>query len=118
MDPERQIAQLGQGGLGLLGCPIQAASDFRVAIVTELAPRDLQLEGQRHEPLLGAVVEVPLDALPLAIAGLDDPRARRANLAELRLDLGGQPIVLDRQPHRAGDRGHRGRARRAGSRRG
>ena len=36
------------------------------------------------EPLLGAVVEVALEPLALGVAGLDDPRARGAELLELR----------------------------------
>ena len=35
MDPEGQVAQLGQRRLRFVGCPIEAASDFRVAGVAE-----------------------------------------------------------------------------------
>ena len=54
-------------------------------------------------------MEVSLDPPTLEIPGLDDPRARGADLLELRFHLGRQPIVLDRQPHGAGDRGHEAR---------
>ena len=60
---------------------------------------DLQLQRDGDEPLLCAVVEVALDLSPRAVGGLEDPRARRAHLGELRLDdlalaqrlLGGAP---------------------------
>ena len=109
MDPERQVAQLGEGCQGLFCCPIQAASDGRVTTVTQRASRDLQLEAERDESLLGAVMEVSLDPPALEIPGLDDPCARGADLLELRFDLGRQSIVLDRQPHGAGDRGDQAR---------
>ena len=109
MDPERQVAQLHEGGLRFIGCPIEAASDFRVAGLAEFGPGDPQLEAQRDEPLLGAVMEVALDPPALEIPGLDDPCARGADLLELRFDLGRQPIVLDRQPHGAGNRGDQAR---------
>ena len=55
------------------------------------------------EPLLGAVVEVALEALPLGVARLDDPRSRRAQLLETCPHLGLQPLVLEREPR---GRGH------------
>ena len=48
-------------------------------------------------------MEIPLDPSPLEIPGLDDPRPRCADLLELGFDLRGEPIVLDRQTHGAGD---------------
>ena len=41
-----------------------------------------EVERERDEPLLGAVVEVALEALALLLAGLDDPRAGAAQLVE------------------------------------
>ena len=52
---------------------------------------------QGNESLLGAVVEVALDAAPLGVAGLDDPCPRGANLLELRANLGRKPLILDRK---------------------
>src|SRR4051794_20922939 len=45
-------------------------------------------EGQGHETLLGAIVEVAFDPLSLGVAGRDDPGSRRLDLVELSLDLG------------------------------
>ena len=56
----------------------------------ELLGRDREVDAQRHEALLGAVVQVALDAPPLGVAGLEDPLARGAQLA---LEV----TVLDRQ---------------------
>ena len=107
MDPERQVAQLGEGGQGLVRCALQAASDGRVATVAQRASRDLQLEAERDEPLLGAVMEVSLDPPSLAVAGLDDPRPRGADLLELGLDLALQAERSRRSVARARSRATR-----------
>ena len=62
-----------------------------------------------------------------ASAGGDDPLARRLHLLELGADLGGEPLVVEREPRGGGDRApaapapraarRRGRARRARRRR-
>ena len=40
-----------------------------------------QLDGERGQPLLGAVVEVALEPPPLGVGGLDQARAGRARAA-------------------------------------
>ena len=80
------------------------ASDLGIPIVADLEPGEAECKRQRHEPLLGTIVEVSFDPLPFGIARLDDPRPRLPDLAELGLDLGLQAIVLDRQPDGAGHR--------------
>ena len=64
----------------------------------------LQLERQRHEPLLGAVVEVTLDAASLLVSGRDDPCTRLLDLGELGLQLRLEPGVLEREACRSGRR--------------
>ena len=59
----------------------------------------------RHQPLLRAVVQVALDPPPLGLRGLDDPRARRAQLLEPGAQLGLQALVLEREPGRRAGRG-------------
>ena len=54
--------------------------------------------GQGQEPLLGAVVEVPLEPAALGIGGLDDASAGGAELAELGEQFGLQPFVLQAEP--------------------
>ena len=74
-----------------------AASSSRAATRTSSAPagselhlrlREPQRERQRDEPLLGAVVEVPLEPAPRFVAGLDDPGSRRSDLLLLLPALG------------------------------
>ena len=48
-------------------------------------------------------MEVALEPLPLGVAGLDDARARGAQLLEPRAHLGLEALVLEREP---GGRGH------------
>ena len=60
-----------------------------------------QGQADRHEPLLGAVVDVALEPAPLLVAGGDDAGARRLDLRELAADLDAQARDLDRQPRRA-----------------
>ena len=72
-----------------------------------LQPRagQLQVQGECQQPLLGAVVEVALDSSALPVAGLDDARARGAQLLEPGAELGVEALVLHPQPRRGGDRG-------------
>jgi hypothetical protein len=71
----RELAQLGQGRLGLGRGLVQADPRRRVEVVAEPGSGQAQRQGQGHEALLGTVVEVPLHALSLGIAGRDNPRA-------------------------------------------
>jgi hypothetical protein len=48
-------------------------------------------------------VEVALEPAPFGIARFDDPRARYAQVVELREDFGLQAIVLEREPKRGAD---------------
>jgi hypothetical protein len=58
----------------------------------------LYCEPEREQPLLRAIVQIALQAPPLRIAGGYDPRARRTQLGQLRLQLGVQPCVLQHNP--------------------
>jgi hypothetical protein len=60
---------------------------------------------QRHESLLGAVVQVALDPPPFVVARLQDAVAGGDHLVQLSPDLGVQPLVLDGHPGRGGRRG-------------
>ncbi len=62
-----------------------------------------ELDAERDEPLLGAVVEVALEPAPLLVAGLDDPRPRRLDLGELDAHLDAQARHLDRERRRRED---------------
>ena len=79
VDPARELAQLVEG-----------RAEFRLRVGDELmgpqgvvvdhAVRHPQLKRERDEPLLRAVVQVPLEAAPLGVSGLDDAGARRGEL--------------------------------------
>ncbi len=71
------------------------ASIARLARQRALHAADLQAE--RDEPLLGAVVEVALEPPALLVAGLDDPHARGLHLLQLQPDLDAQARDLDRE---------------------
>ena len=79
MDAARQLAQLvepaGEVGLGGLQ---QLPGGLRVAL--EPRGHHAQLERDRDEALLRAVVQVALEPLPLGVADLDEPRARGGEL--------------------------------------
>ena len=57
-----------------------------------------QREPDRDEPLLGTVVQVPLEPSPLLVARRDDPRPRGLDLVELAPQRDAQARDLDRQP--------------------
>ena len=50
-----------------------------------------------NKALLGAIVEVALKTSTFTFRRVDDPHPRRAELVELQLALGMQPLVLDDQ---------------------
>jgi len=57
----------------------------------------LELDPERDEALLGAVVDVAFNASALAISGFDDARPRRSQIVELGQRFGAEPFVVDRQ---------------------
>ena len=58
---------------------------------------DVEPDREGREPLLGAVVEVTLDAPPLRVGRLHDPGPRRHHLLELGADLRREPLVRERE---------------------
>ena len=80
----------------------------------EARRRELELDAQADEPLLGAVVEVALDPPALAVGRRDDPRARLGELLERPAQVGHQALVLKHDERVRARRGEqRGRRRRA-----
>ena len=53
-------------------------------ILLEALARELQLDHQRDQPLLRAVVEVAAEPAALGVTGLHQPRARRAQRLQPR----------------------------------
>ena len=85
-------------------------------VLLELRADHAQVERDRHEPLLRAVVQVALEPPALGVAGLDDARARRGQLLvgvgvreRLRDQLGEvAQALLDAVRERVGRPGPRG----------
>ena len=88
------------------------ASSSRAAgarIGVELAPRHAELQRERDEPLLSAVVQVALQPAPLAHRHLDEPGPRRLELLDPRAELGLEALVLELQRRRGRRRAHEAR---------
>ena len=75
-------------------------------VVAQPGAREPHVQRHRDEPLLGAVVEVALQAAALLQADAEHPLARGAQLLDLRAQLGVQPLVLERERGRRADRVH------------
>ena len=74
MDAARQLAQLVERP-GELGLRLDEQAEDVVGAALERALGEPQLQCERDEPLLGAVVQVALQPAALGVAGLDDARA-------------------------------------------
>ena len=61
---------------------------------------ELELDAQRDEPLLCAVVQVPGDPPSFGVGRRQQTRSRRPDLEQHLLGSGGEPLALER------DRGH------------
>ena len=57
-----------------------------------------ELDRERDELLLGAVVQVALDPLPLIILRAHQPEPRRPQVVDRGLQLGGEPDVAEDKP--------------------
>ena len=66
--------------------------------------QELELDPEGDQPLLRAVVQVPLQAPPLMVGRRHDPRARLAHLAEGRLHPICQAAVVQRDQRVRADR--------------
>ena len=72
--------------------------ELGVGAAAEPALRAPELERERDEALLRAVVDVALDPAALVVGGRDDARARLLHLLELGAELGVEARVLEREP--------------------
>ena len=105
MDPARQLAQLADRLLGLTGGGVQLHPDVlgdreRVGG----AASSLERQHDADEPLLGAIVEVPLEAPALVLGGGDDPLSRLRDRLELLPSLGLEALVLEGKTEHPHDR--------------
>ena len=77
-----------------------------LGVLSDPAPDQGELEGEGHQPLLRAVVQVALEPPALLVACGHQALARRAQLLQLRLGLRVQVIVLERDRRGGADRLH------------
>ena len=75
----------------------------------ELALGEAELQRERDEPLLGAVVQVALEPAALEHRDVDEPRARALELLDAGAQLGLEALVLELQRGRRGRRAHEAR---------
>ena len=98
MHPPGHLAQLGgrvqQLPAGVLGLSHQVGVTRRRSTLDQRA----ELHAERHQPLLGAVVEVALDPPPGGVLGGDDPARGRLQLGRLAGHLLEAGPVVDDQP--------------------
>ena len=59
--------------------------------------RELKLDPQRDQPLLGSVMQVPLDLLPGIVGARDRARMRVAHLPDQVCDVDREPLILQTQ---------------------
>jgi hypothetical protein len=86
-----ELAQLRDRGLDLID---PGADSVAEPVDVAVDRRGAQLQRQGEQPLLRAVVQVPLDPPPLGQLGCGDPGPGLADLGELQHDRGAQPGVL------------------------
>ena len=87
-EPADEVAELDDRRLRL---PVRAADELarRLGVVLELLAREAEVEPERDEPLLRAVVEVALDPPPLLDRGVDRA-ARVCSSVSIRSSLRGR----------------------------
>ncbi len=92
----RQVADLGDGGPHVGGDLVEDLGGGRpvLRLAREQLPRQAEVHGERHQVLLGTVVDVALDPPALGVGGGDEPQARGAQL------LVGPPEVVQAGPKR------------------
>ena len=75
----------------------------RLRIAALLRAGQPDREAQSEQRLLGAVVEVALDAATFGVGRAHQPCARLADVVQAGAQIGLEPRVLEREPGRGGD---------------
>src|SRR3954451_24356666 len=94
MEAPRNGAKLVERDSDLLPRLIETRAS--VLIARDLLLEQAELERERDQALLGAVVQVALQSLPLPLSGLDHASARSLQLLQMRLLFGLQACILER----------------------
>src|SRR5689334_4521790 len=99
---QRRVDPAGQGAQ-VIQCRVQAVPELAGELpdlggVVRGVVQHGELDHERDELLLGAVVQVPFDPLPFLVLGPDQPPSRRPQVVDGGLQLGGQADVAQHQP--------------------
>jgi predicted nuclease with RNAse H fold len=103
METPCHIPEFLEGGRDLAPGPVKTGPRFGVDITVGL--EDTELQRDRDESLLGAIVKVALEALPFLLPGLEDSSPRTAQLVETCPKLGLEPSVVECHPDSSSDCG-------------
>jgi succinyl-CoA synthetase alpha subunit len=87
VDPASHLTELGQRLVELAPCLVHSHGEIGLTSRCGTLSRGLQGQGERDQALLGAVVEIPLDASTGLVLGGDDALGRRPQLSGLDGDL-------------------------------
>ena len=105
MNPARQLAQFTRRLVELFKRRVEQRGRL-LRIARDQVSRQAEIDAERHQPLLCSVVEVPLQPLAFRVSRGDDPRARGAELVNVRTQLGVQPLILECERCGGADRPH------------
>ena len=89
--------------LGLVCQRREALDDLLRAFLSGDRASDAELDLEGHDLLLGAVVQVALEAVPLGVLRGDQPTPRRSELGRPRLELAVQAEVAQERAGGGGD---------------
>ena len=98
VDAVGQFPELTETGLHVGQRVLQQEPGLVVRFGRGVRVRQSDVIGQGQEPLLRAIVEIPLEQASFRVAGLDYPRPGRADLAELEQHLRLEPLVFQAEP--------------------
>jgi hypothetical protein len=101
--PRGQLPELTETGLHAGQRLLQEQPGPVVRFGLGARVRQPDVIGQGQESLLRAIVEVPLEPAPFGVAGLDDPRPRGAELAELEEYLRLEALMFQAEADRGAE---------------
>src|SRR5262245_1229696 len=84
IDALRESAEVVDGRGRVIGDLVELGGEL---VVVDPLAEEAELDLDRHQPLLGAVVEIALDLAPLGFPGGDDSLSRSPKLVDLRPEL-------------------------------
>ena len=97
------MSQILERRSGVVAGRVEKRRQIVVALGNGLHVGETELVGERQQPLLGAVVQIPLQLPPGGVCRPDDARPRIAYRRQARQHLGPEALVLDRETCRRAD---------------